>query len=138
MCAIVYALDFVYDYSFTGLGKESVQVVKNRRFLWPKFKPEEDNTERLDSEEASSDNLPVYVHDTNKGYKVRTKMSFSIFTRTTDDNSSEKESASVGESSEVKVKPGPLQLQKLLPKVSNIPQEGSQQELLSVAIEHDY
>lgn len=104
----------------------------------------------MDSEEASSDNLPVYVHDTNEGYKVRTKMSFSIFTRTTDDNSSEKESASVGkssevkasasvgESSEVKAKPGPLQLQKLPPKVLNIPQEGSQQELTSVAIEHDY
>ena len=104
--------------------------------MWPKFEPEDDNEKWLDREVGTTENLPVYVHDTNEKYKVRAKMSFRMFTRTTGDNTSEKESAAASEDVEVKVKQP--QEQKLLPKVSNIPPEEAQQELLSVAIEHEY
>ena len=120
---------------FTVAHEEKARIVKNKRFDWPKFEPEDDNDKWLDSEQGTTENLPVYVHDTNEKFKLRAKMSFKMFTRTTDDDTSEKESAAMSEDVEVKVKQP--QEQKLLPKVSNIPQVEAQQGLLSVAIEHE-
>ena len=84
---------------------------------------------------GTTENLPVYVHDVIEKYKVRAKMSFRMFTRTTSEKTSEKESeAAPSKDAEVKVKQP--QKQELLPKVSNIPQEEAQQKLsVSVAIE---
>ena len=101
--------------------------------MWPRFKPEDDEN-GLDREVGTTENLPVYVHDVIEKYKVRAKMSFRMFTRTTSKKTSEKESeAAPSRDAEVKVKQP--QEQELLPKVSNVPQEEAQQELLSVAIE---
>lgn len=85
---------------------------------------------------GTTENLPVYVHDINEKYKVRAKMSFRMFMRTTNQKASEKESeAAPSKEADVEVKVKQPQEQELLPKVSNISQEEEQQVLLSVAIE---
>lgn len=145
---MVYALFFVWQLlsfvlfcvvcyttcSFTKVSSQRAQVVKNKQLLWPEFKPERDAGE-LDSEEASTDNLPVYVHDASKQFKMRTKMCFGMFIRETNTDSTEKEAAKGNDYDSFEVKEKlPQKAPQLLPKVSNVPR-GSQSEVLSVPIE---